>query len=506
MRYFVAWGALLALGIPTHAAEPLILVGIQKQLLVDDYVIAQKVGVSRVLGQVKKVGVVLEPTLPTDFKQRNPDGTAKFDSFGYRTTVLYNDHARKFQMWYTPGDSRLGVGYAESADGLKWAQPLVSRDGRSNLVLQDEAKEFSCSIDTTVPWGAADKFKGAGDSLLVPGSEVGLWHSADGLRWTAYNQGRPVTGRAADTANQILWDAAKKAHRLRTRTDLGATGGRGEVRGTRIMLHGGNLDRDPTAWKAVSNTIQVNVPRQEKMAGPNSIPRLQMEALTCWVYEGVYFGLMNVLTVGPLTGAETGAGAELDHQTRHEGDVIDAYIGISRDGLKFDQTWIQQRRPLVPRGPAGAFDMDMIQIASQVVTCGDEHWLYYAGFDERHHSRGHRGKIALAKLPIDRFAGLAAGDKPGSFTTKPFRLDGARIEVNVDAPDGTVQVEVLDAEGLPIPALSGPARLRAVNGLRTPLEWKSGQAALKDTVGRTVRLRFELHRAAIYAFQVISDP
>lgn len=29
-----------------------------------------------------------------------------------------------------------------------------------------------------------------------------------------------------------------------------------------------------------------------------------MEAMTLWIYENVYFGLMRVLTVGELTGAE----------------------------------------------------------------------------------------------------------------------------------------------------------------------------------------------------------
>ena len=42
-------------------------VGLQKQLLVDDYVIAEKQNVTRELGKVKKHGIVVEPSLPTDF-------------------------------------------------------------------------------------------------------------------------------------------------------------------------------------------------------------------------------------------------------------------------------------------------------------------------------------------------------------------------------------------------------------------------------------------------------
>ena len=41
-----------------------------------------------------------------------------------------------------------------------------------------------------------------------PGVRAALAHSADGIHWSSYNEGQPVTGRAADTHNQILWDPA----------------------------------------------------------------------------------------------------------------------------------------------------------------------------------------------------------------------------------------------------------------------------------------------------------
>lgn len=42
-------------------------VGLQKRLFVDDHVVAEKRNATRELGQVKKCGIVLEPSLPTDF-------------------------------------------------------------------------------------------------------------------------------------------------------------------------------------------------------------------------------------------------------------------------------------------------------------------------------------------------------------------------------------------------------------------------------------------------------
>jgi hypothetical protein len=79
---------------------------------------------------------------------------------------------------------------------------------------------------------------------------VSIAHSADGFHWVPYNNGEPVTGRAADTTNQLLWDEEAKVYRLFTRTDFGARGGPDEIRGTRNMI---NLDvkADPKNWRTV---------------------------------------------------------------------------------------------------------------------------------------------------------------------------------------------------------------------------------------------------------------
>lgn len=62
-----AFLGMMALGFSAVPGADLVPVGLQKQLLVDDYVIAEMHNVTRELGVVKKHAVVLEPTLPTDF-------------------------------------------------------------------------------------------------------------------------------------------------------------------------------------------------------------------------------------------------------------------------------------------------------------------------------------------------------------------------------------------------------------------------------------------------------
>jgi len=493
------------------AAEEPVPVDLRKQLFVDGYVVAEKQNVTHELGQVKKLGIVMKPSLPTDFipvlgrrgnghyeralkSGKKPGGARVALDFGYYLTVLRNEKEDKFQMWYMAW--RLaGVGYAESKDGIHWTKPLVGKGGKNNIIHRSQG--FSCSIDPTLPWGHAEKYKGAGD-FQDGGCQVALCYSADGIRWSDYNDGEPVSHRAADTHNQILWDPISASYRLVTRTDLGGAGGESESRSTRIMTHtkGNDLINHPAAWKTVVDRIRVEDPTKEKTRW--GTPRLQFNGMTLWIYEGVYFGLMDVYTMGKSRFFEG-----FDYETCHDDDFMDFYIGASRDGIHFDRGWIYARKPLVPRGPAGSFDKDGVKPPSQILTHNDEHWIYYAGMDERHYSIGRHLNIGLAKLRLDGFVCLAANDKPGTVVTKPFKLQGDRLEVNVDASGGRLQVELLDEIGKPIPGFSGDdaPEYRAVDDLRLKPAFKGGKE-LSNVKGRVLRVRFRLRNARLYAFQV----
>ena len=350
-------------------------------------------------------------------------------------------------------------------------------------------------VDPTVPWGHPEKYK----SAFNPGnSKCAIGHSADGIHWNSYNGGRSVTGRAADTFNQILWDPIAKRYLLLTRTDLGAEGGRAESRATRVMAHekGNDLIGHPNAWKTLTN---INVDDPANRITDAGVPLLQMESMNIWIYENVYFGLMHVLTAGELTGAE-GKVNVVNPDERPEADVIDYYLGTSRDGVDFDKSWIYAGRPFVVRGPDGSFDKAMLQPSSQIITRGDEHLIYYTGQYNRHHSpasvKRKPGKIGLAKLPLDRFICQQAGDVVGWLTTKPFQLQGNRLQINVDASRGWVQVELLDELGNVIPGCSG--KHAGADALRFAPGWTP--RTLASLQGRMVKLRFTLQNAKIYAF------
>lgn len=490
--------------------KELIAVGLQKQLLVDDFIIEEKNNITRALGIPQKMGVVMGPTIPTDFDPVKlfpnglPENGGAYE-FGRRLSVVWNEKRQIFQMLYRASAENL-TGYAESRDGINWVKPLISEDGKSNLITYRGKNrgifyEASFMIDPTVPWGHPEKYKAA----YNPGNtQCAIAYSKDGIHWKGYNNGESVTGRAADTYNQILWDSLAQRYLLLTRTDLGDEGGFQESRSTRIMVHqkDNDLINYPTNWKTMVN---INVDDPEEKRTKAGVPQRQMESMCLWVYENIYFALMHVLTAGDLTGFE-GLREIADADKRPETDVIDYYIGTSRNGIDFDKTWLYARTPFIVRGADYHFDKGMLQPSSEIITRNDEHLIYYTGQYNQHHTpennKKESGKIGLAKLPLDRFICHRAGDTTGTITTKPFSLRGDILEVNVDAGSGWLQVELLDEMGLGIPGFSGlgAKKYEAIDELRLRTEWQKGRS-LNDLQGKTIKLRFKINNAKLYAFK-----
>ena len=506
--------ALMVFGTATASSDELVPVGLQKQLLLDDYVIAETENITYALGQPKKLGVVMKSSVPTDFDpvKQFPNGlpqTGGYYEFGRRLSVVWNNKRQCFQMLYRACGEAF-TGYAESNDGIEWMKPMVSQDGKSNLITHRGKNsgtfyEAAFMIDPTVSWGHPEKYKAA----FNPGNtRCAIAHSADGIHWTSYNDGKSVTGRAADTFNQILWDPIANRYMLLTRTDLGAEGGLEESRATRIMVHDGGNDLvdHPAAWRTLAN---VNVDDPEKRRTKADVPVLQMESMNIWVYENIYFGLMHVLTAGDLTGSE-GTITVADPDKRPETDVIDYYLGTSRNGMDFDKRWIYARKPFIPRWPDRSFDKAMLQPSSQIITRADEHLIYYTGQYSQHHcpdsAKRQPGKIGLATLPLDRFICQQAESQLGTIVTKPFQLEGDILQVNVDARGGRFYVEILDAEDESIPGftVNEVKIFGGVDELRLKPQWKNNKN-LSSLKGKTIRLKFYLYNAKLYAFQIITS-
>jgi hypothetical protein len=189
---FFLWPALAVAADPANPDAP-VAVGLRKQLFVDDFVVAQSDGVTRELGTVEKAN----------------DGRPIFTDGWFYGTVLHDEG--RFKLWHRkPGTQ--GYGYAESADGLRF-EKLADLEGIPF------AGDYTLAVELDRPGDNGQRRYLAG--FDAPGMAAGIAHSADGVHWTPLNDGRPVTGRAADTYNQVLWDPLAETYRLFTRTDFG---------------------------------------------------------------------------------------------------------------------------------------------------------------------------------------------------------------------------------------------------------------------------------------------
>ena len=465
---------------PLPSAEPpkLVDIGLRRQLLVDDFAIAERRGITREQGVVTKAN----------------GGKPIFDARFYGT-VLHDEG--RFKLWFRKPEQQ-GYGYAESLDGLKFEKKAaltgINFAGDVNLAVEVDRNASDPSR----------RFLGGYDA---PGMAAGIAVSPDGIRWTPLNDGKPVTFRAADCHNQFLWDPMAKLYRLFTRTDYGSGGGplantaapNFEVRGTRGMFNSGSIG-NPDDWK-IKRQWWLN------REGPKEYLRRQVYSMTVWIHEGIYFALMSVYEYpGDLS-----EGLKSDHVKRHERDVMNFYLATSRDCDSWDLTWVYAGKPIVPRGPDGSFDKAVVFPSSTVVTHDDRHWFYYSGNNERHGTAERKPPvwfekdraIGVATLPRDRFVALAAGKKTGTIVTKPFRLEGSQVELNLDALQGECRVEVLDENGRPIPGFAGEdsIAIRGADSLKVSPGWKKHRN-LKSLKGGVIQLRVRLTNAKLFAFQI----
>ena len=132
-------------------------------------------------------------------RAREPEENPNF-GFGGWLSVLHVDG--RFRMWYSCRYSETEgyiTAYAESTDGIHWTRPAVGRNGTNEIFTHSGG--FICSFDPHET-DSQHRYKAA-----YGGKEIKacLAHSPNGIHWTPYNDGKPVTGRAADTLNQIVW-------------------------------------------------------------------------------------------------------------------------------------------------------------------------------------------------------------------------------------------------------------------------------------------------------------
>ena len=217
-------------------------------------------------------------------------------------------------------------------------------------------------------------------------------------------------------------------------------------------------------------------------------------------YEGLYLGL-------PVMHHWAGK-----HPPMYEN--VDSRKSIELTSSRDLRHWnrVADRVPFIELSPVGdgsAYDTGQLEPANRPIVRHNELWFYYTALRHRgltiaaYRARKHldSGAICLAKLRLDGFVSLKGGVEWGSVWTVPLVVEGPELRLNVDSWRGQVRAEVIDAsDGAPIPGYTREESIPAViDSIDQAVSW-ADKPDLAELVGRTVRVRFSIWQAELYAF------
>jgi len=207
-------------------------------------------------------------------------------------------------------------------------------------------------------------------------------------------------------------------------------------------------------------------------------------------------------------------------------------ITFSRDG---GRTWdrTSSREAWIPYGSEEDSDDRLVIYPSPPLFAGDEDWFYICIINGNHlvirnsaeqmpyyHNRVVKHQTALYVQKHNRYVSLRAGNQKAVLITKPLRLEGKTLQLNVEANRGLIRVAIASAE--PVETLSGTTLSTAphlseerpisgfsfadcepvrANKVEHAVRFKNG-ASLEQLRGRQVRLLFEIKDADLYGFRV----
>jgi hypothetical protein len=425
------------------------------------------------------------------------------------STVIFDDADDTFKLWYltharVPGvESTYVTCFATSSDGIHWDRPSVGDyeyDGsrNNNICLGNTAGGMGVIKDARDPdpsrrfkalvWHGGNRSRADVERGWGANEQRGFYTfvSPDGLHWSSASE-EPVLTGTGDTESLFGWDERCSRYVAYVRP------GRKRIPGDPVphRVIGRSTSEDFVHW---TDPVVVIAPDADDP------PASEHYFMPVQVFHGQYVGVVHVFVPSP--------------------DPFGPFwpeLTASRDGVRWRRLNDSGRQRLVHPGPAGSFDAGMIRCARGIVERGDELWLYYGGWREDHGaSRQHRhmttpreaqrqaAAIGLARLRLDGFVSLDAGDEDATLTTVPLPCAGQGLTLNarVTRPGGYVVAEVLDEAGQP---LAGYTRDDAIqfdgDDVRHACAWRE-RGDLERLRGEQVRVRLTLRNAQLFSLSV----
>jgi Concanavalin A-like lectin/glucanases superfamily/Chitobiase/beta-hexosaminidase C-terminal domain/Viral BACON domain len=469
--------------VPGYITNPpaVIPIDIGRQLFVDDFLIEQ----------TTLTKSAHRPVMYSNNPVLAPGGfDSKGSAFPYSDGVWYDPADHLFKMWYLGGYENM-ICYAYSKDGKDWIKPAL-RDAvvpGTNMVLQIGGQRDSDTVwmDLEDP-DPSRKFKAF---ALASAPIMNVYFSPDGIHWSGP---QPQTIDSLSDRTTIFRNPFRKVwvESARMTATLPPTSSLLSSRPSRLRYY--SESSDLTTWTPASPASKFWTGPDEKdppYAGPGgALPELYN--LDAVAYESLMVGLFSWFNPGQSSGG--GAGPNL----------VELGVGFSRDGF----SWVRPARgggnnAFIPASNVpGTWNMGNTQsVGGGFLVVGDELWFYFSGRSNLHGMAG-TGSTGLATMRRDGFYSMDAGNSEGALLTRKVLFSGGHLFVNVNDPQGALQVEVLDSDGnVIVPFTKQNSAVVSVNNTQQEVTW-NGTGDLSSLAGRPVRFRFYLTSGQLYSFWV----
>lgn len=475
--------ALSAAGIAELAAHGveqwrLIDIGSNREIFVDYHLIDGLANVDLALQTPTDEGVAL---------RFNDWWEGKFS--GYFTLIKDGD---LYRLYYRGRDNT--ACYAYSSDGINWTKPTLGLfpvyGNYDNNVIMDNVEAFTPFIDTKPGIPASERYKAVNPIYDASSSHLEGFVSSNGINWIkAYDSvfDSPVFG--LDSQNVAFYSEAEQQYVCYFRDWV--DGVRRIARATasnftnftyqglmEYAYYGTNM---PPEHHYVNGTFPYfRAPHTYISLAARFIPD-----------EG---GQVAPGQVGPL-GIDQGY-----YNANSNNDSYSIFMTTRAGSLVYDRPfpgkYIEPAAEIGPQMARSDFP------AWNAVRTGPTEMSFYVG----HNYASVSNHLRRYSLRLDGFSALSATNGIGEMVTRPLVFSGDRLHLNYLArPGGSVKVEIQDETGVPISgyALSDAEALTG-DDIDAEVRWAGG-SGVGGLEGETVRLRFVMDDADLFALRFVPD-
>ena len=508
---------------PLFGTDPIV-IGSRREPFIDDYLVERLEGGATF--DIKQL-VPREVVLVHDDRGQTEDGRLsrpwEGNTCGYHSVFQDGDH---FKMYYRASDWTKRRGYqthevacmATSRDGIHWERPILRlyafeynrgrfkgdtektadmEDPKENNIVWPHSLEAASWISFKDPNPnclADERYKTVGGMDKV--GMMGLT-SPDGIHWSRIEKSLIPDDVSSDWNFTLFWWPKTQRYHSILRYWQGGDGSHRVHHGYRsLRWMGGDSFTQWDPYEAVIYDTD-NQLMKDLLVEPDE---------HCQLYTGnvmPYVGAPHLLIGFPMRFTPT---RKKEPSHPYPG-LTDIGLLTSRDGKRFQLWGDSISRPR----PYSTHEGDWTQrtrnpTVGMIQTSPEEISIYWNENTFSHFPEVKKGaagcQVRRATIRTDGFVSIRMPFSGGGFTTKPFRFDGKRLQLNYETSVvGEIKIEIQNADGRPIPGYTlEDARDLFGNSVAEVCQWKGGED-LSKLSGMPIRLRMVGRDADVYSIQ-----